>query len=184
MVFKLSRNVVASTVLRLTSFACVACLATLAVAGGELDSIYAGPPPYTESAPCQATFSWHDCARGCEPAVMLVGDPEHSIAAAVVISAKHRLLVTNAHVADGYYLHGTMTAMANGTTTTYNVDQVWYHPGVIRKHPHFLEIRCQDPSHGEVVAGCPDLAVLHLAEGPELPQEVRQGEKITFTNWY
>ena len=31
---------------------------------------------------------------------------------------------------------------------------------------------CQDPSHGEVTGGCPDVAVLHLTGGPELPAEL------------
>ena len=165
MLFKLSRNVMLSILLGLASLACIACLATLAVAGGELDTIYTVPPAG------QAALSWPDCARRCEPSVMLVGNPGQFTATAFVISSKHRLLATNAHVADKFYELGSMSARANGTTKTYTVNQVWLHPGVVRKHDHSLEIRCQDPSHGEVVGGCPDVAVLHLADGPELPGE-------------
>jgi tetratricopeptide (TPR) repeat protein len=103
---------------------------------------------------------------------MLVGYPGRFTATAFVISAKDRLLVTNAHVADKFYELGSMLARANGTGTTYTVDRVWCHPGVIRPHDHSLEMCCQDPSHGEVVIGSPDVAVLHLAEGPELPAEL------------
>ncbi len=165
MFFKLSRNVVSSILLRLVNFACVACLATLTVAGGESDTIYTMPPPG------QAAPSWPDCARRCGPSVMLVGNPGRFTATAFVISSKYRLLATNAHVADKFDEWGSMLVRANGTTRTYTVDRVWRHPGVIRKHDHSLEIFCQDPSHGEVVGGCPDVAVLHLADGPELPAE-------------
>jgi tetratricopeptide (TPR) repeat protein len=103
---------------------------------------------------------------------MLVGNPGHFMATAFVISAKHRLLATNAHVADEFYERGTMVACGNGTTTTYTVDRVWYHPGVVRQHDPSLAMRCQDPSHGKVLPGCSDVAVLHLAEGPELPAEL------------
>jgi len=165
MCFKLSRNVALSILFRSASFACLGCLATLSVAGRELDTIYAVPPPG------QAALSWRDRVCRCGPSVMLVGDLEHFTGTAFVISSKNRLLATNAHVADKFYELGSMVARANGTTKTYTVDRVWYHPGVVRKHDHSLEIRCQDPSHGEVVIGCPDVAVLHLADGPELPFE-------------
>ncbi len=166
MFFRLSRNVALSLFLRSASFAFVACFATPSVAADELEALYIPP------SAGQAAIGWGDCVRRCEPSVMLVGDPGHSRATAFVISSKHRLLATNAHVADDFFECGTMTALANGTTTTYTVDRVWYHPGVVRKHDHFLAMRCQDPSHGEVLAGCPDVAVLHLADGPELPAEL------------
>ena len=66
---------------------------------------------------------------------------------------------------------GTMLARCNGTTSTYTVDKVWYHPGVIRRHDQSLMIRCQDPTHGEVAFVCQDVAVLHIVDGPELPAE-------------
>ena len=165
MCFTLSRNVVLSNLLRSASFACLACLATLSLVGGELDTVYTVPPPGP------AALSWPDCARRCGPSVMLVGDPEHFTGTAFVISSIQRLLATNAHVADKFYESGSMLVRANGTTKTYTVDRVWVHPGVVRKHDHSLEMRCQDPSHGEVAGGCPDVAVLHLADGPELPAE-------------
>ena len=62
-----------------------------------------------------------------------------------------------------------MVACANGTGMRYTVDRVWYHPGVVRLHDQSLSLRCQDPSHGEVLSGCPDVAVLHLAEGRIFP---------------
>ena len=68
-----------------------------------------------------------------------------------MISSRNRLLATNAHVADEFYELGSMTACANGTAATYTVDRVWYHPGVVREHDHSLAMRCQDPSHGEVL---------------------------------
>ncbi len=115
--------------------------------------------------------SWHDCVHRYAQAVMLVGDPEHSQGTAFVVSSKHRLLATNAHVADILYRTGTMVACCNGTTSTYTIDKVWYHPGVIRIHDQSLMIRCQDPSHGDIAFACPDVAVLHMADGPELPAE-------------
>ena len=113
---------------------------------------------------------WHDCVHQYEQAVMLVGNPGHCQGTAFVISSKHRLLATNAHVADSLP-RGAMVARCNGTTSTYTVDRVWYHPGVIRRHDQSLMIRCQDPSHGDIAFACPDVAVLHIADGPELPAE-------------
>jgi hypothetical protein len=43
MFFKLRRNVAVSLILRLVTFTCVACLAMLAVAGGEINPVYAVP---------------------------------------------------------------------------------------------------------------------------------------------
>ena len=106
MFFKLSRNVVLSILLRSASFACFAVLATSLVAGDELDTIYTVPPPG------QAAFSWCDRARRCGPSVMLVGDPEHFMGTAFVISSKNRLLATNAHVADKFYELGSMLALS------------------------------------------------------------------------
>jgi hypothetical protein len=114
---------------------------------------------------------WRDCVHQYGQAVMLVGDPGHSQGTAFVISSKNRLLATNAHVADCLYRAGTMVARCNGTMLTYTVDGVWYHPGVVRNHDGCLAIRCQDPSHGDVAIACPDVAVLHLADGAELPAE-------------
>ena len=121
--------------------------------------------------PCGQVTGWHDCVHQYERAVMFVGDPASGWGTAFVISAKNRLLATNGHVADILCRTGTMVARCNGTTSTYTVNKVWYHPGVIRRHDQSLMIRCQDPSHGDIVPGCPDVAVLRLANGPELPAE-------------
>ena len=162
----LSRNVVSVTLLCWVGFVLATYLAASALAGNELTA-FSVPPPVAPPA-----NGWHDCVSRCGPSVMLVGIPGHSMATAFVISAPNRLLATNAHVADEFYEQGTMVACANGTGVRYTVDRVWYHPGVVRVHDQSLALRCQDPSHGEVLTGCPDVAVLHLAEGADLPPEL------------
>src|SRR5205085_1261535 len=92
-----------------------------------------------------------------------------------VVSKEHRLLVTNAHVADIMHPGGTMEAMLNGTSHSYTVAKAWYHPGVRRflERDTSLSVRSADPADGPVDPISPDVAVLQLAAGgPELPAEL------------
>ena len=98
--------------------------------------------------------------------------PGSSEGTAFVISRKYRLLATNAHVADVLAKTGSMAALYNGAVRPCKVDRVWYHPGVVRKHDSGWLVRSQDPSRGPVKQPCPDVAVLQLADGPDLPAEV------------
>jgi tetratricopeptide (TPR) repeat protein len=117
-------------------------------------------------------------ARALGPAVFIVGMTTKEMrghGTAWVISKKHRLLVTNAHVADMFHTFGgKMLAIPNGGETEYKVEKVWYHPGVRRylKGSPNLSVRSADPKEGSVDPGCPDLALLQLAPGgPELDAE-------------
>ena len=113
-------------------------------------------------------------ARTMNRAVMLVGHPEGGSGTGFVISRKHRLLATNAHVADVFHEAGAMFAIQNETAAVYRVDKVWYHPGVVRKvgGARMTLARTTRPGAGPVYPGCPDVAVLRLKEGgPELPAE-------------
>lgn len=109
--------------------------------------------------------------------VLLVGHPEVGTGTAWVISTKHRLLATNAHVADMIAAGGgRMLALVNGQTYTYRVVQHWYHPGVLRIKPlgggQIAFVHSMDPAAGDTFSQCPDLAVLKLSdEGPDLPYE-------------
>lgn len=109
--------------------------------------------------------------------VLVVGHPEVGTGTAWVLSAKHRLLATNAHVADMLAVGGgRMLALVNGQTYTYRVVQCWYHPGVLRVKPlgggQVAFVHSMDPAAGDTFSQCPDLAVLQLSdEGPELPYE-------------
>ncbi len=105
-------------------------------------------------------------------AIMLVGDPKVGTATAFVISRKHRLLATNAHVADIMKDSGKMLAIRNGTAVLYDVNKAWYHPGVRRYKNAAFSVRSQDPADGDVDPNSPDVAVLHLADGPDLPAEM------------
>lgn len=111
--------------------------------------------------------------RNAHSAVMVVGVPGGH-GTAWVVSREHRLLATNAHVAD--IMHGAggkMSAIVNGTATVYQVEQVWYHPGV-RRIVGGTVIKSLDPSEGEVFPDSPDLAILRLSsDGPELPAELK-----------
>jgi hypothetical protein len=94
-----------------------------------------------------------------------------------VLSRRHRLLVTNAHVADLFSDKRQMLAIPNGTATVLNVEHVWYHPGVRRylRGDTKLSVRSSKREEGPVDPHSPDLAVLQLAaaaDGLELPPEL------------
>jgi len=92
-----------------------------------------------------------------------------------VISKKHRLLITNAHVADiDHDVEGQMVAVQNGTAQFYNVEKIWYHPGVRRfvKGVSGISVRSSDPDEGDIDTRSPDLAILQLGpDGPDLEAE-------------
>jgi|WetSurMetagenome_2_1015567.scaffolds.fasta_scaffold38119_1 hypothetical protein len=114
-------------------------------------------------------------ARTQDAAVFLVGHPKAGTGTAWVISKKHRLLATNAHVADlQSKVGGTMMAIPSESNQLYIVEKVWYHPGVRRyfKGDTQNSIRSMNPADGPIDPHSPDLAVLQLAaDGPELPAE-------------
>lgn len=120
--------------------------------------------------------------RDVRQGVFLVGGPKLGTGTAWVISKKHRLLATNAHVADFFTKaqpDGKMLAMMNGSEQTYHVERVWYHPGVKRfaSQDENLSIRASNPKFGEVDPSCPDVAVLQLSsEGPDLPFELKMAD--------
>jgi Trypsin-like peptidase domain len=108
------------------------------------------------------------------PLMMIVGHPGRGHASAFVISRKHRLLATAAHVADhaSEFPGEPMIAFVGGRDVPFHIDKIWYHPGIVRKLDVGLFVRSDDPSDGEVVPGVPDVAVLQLSDGgPELPEE-------------
>ena len=89
-----------------------------------------------------------------------------------VISKKHRLVATNAHVADLYADKGTMLALRNGSDVAYKVDQVYYHPKLNRIGKGNKLLSSTDPKDGKVVVRGPDVAVVHLADdGQDIPNE-------------
>jgi tetratricopeptide (TPR) repeat protein len=94
------------------------------------------------------------------------------VGTAFLVSARHRLLATAAHVADFATDSDGLLAFANGCTTGYRVDRVWYHPDLHRRLDVGLILRSDSPRDGEVYPPTADLALLHLAEGgPDLPTE-------------
>ncbi len=113
-------------------------------------------------------------ARRYLQGVMLVGHPDVGHGTAWVISKKHRLLATNAHVADLMAKGKQAMAITNETSNIYKVEKAWYHPGVRRyfEGSGSLSILSSDPEDGPVFPSCPDLAVLQLSsDGPDLPVE-------------
>ena len=126
-------------------------------------------------------------ARDIRQGIFLVGSPEAGTGTAWVISKKHRLLATNAHVADMFTKApaGKFLAMMNNSDQTYVVTKAWYHPGVKRyaTKDENLSLRSNNPLFGPVDPLCPDVAVLQLAaEGPDLPVELKRiaGPKVLF----
>jgi tetratricopeptide (TPR) repeat protein len=112
-----------------------------------------------------------DVTRSIQQGIVLVGSPKGGHGTAWVVSREHRLLVTNAHVADIMAKAGKMAAIPNGTSDVYRVERIWYHPGV-RRYLAGGSVRSIDPREGSVDPLGPDLAVLQLAAGgPDLPVE-------------
>jgi S1-C subfamily serine protease len=110
-------------------------------------------------------------ARHYGQALFLVGEPGQGSGTAFVISRKHRLLATNAHVAD----LATQATM-NESRVTYKVVRKWYHPGLLRKMDDGKTlVRSTNPNDGGVAfMDSPDLAILQLESlGPDLPAEVK-----------
>lgn len=129
-----------------------------------------GSLPAWERPSAQATQDLTGAVRKVQAGVFLVGN-ERNYGTAFVISRKHRLLATNAHVADILHQVGPMFAIRHDTTAAYEVERIWYHPGVRRALRGSLPTRSQKPEDGPVDPNSPDIAVIQLAEGADLPFE-------------
>jgi tetratricopeptide (TPR) repeat protein len=135
--------------------------------------------PAPKAAPDAAPTSFPEAVRALRKAIFIIGYPGNH-GTAWCISKQHRLLATNAHVADiqndGKKENQKCWAMMNGTTTKWEVTKIWYHPGV-RRFPTpdgNLSVRSMDPRDGKVNPSSPDLAILQLSsDGPDLPAEFR-----------
>jgi hypothetical protein len=127
---------------------------------GPLDEPPEVPGPTPEQIERLATV-----ARRIEPALMYVGHPQGDSGTAFVISRKHRLLATNAHVAAIFAEAGGLLAVRSGSHVSYAVDRVWYHPDYarVRDEGGFVRTGGRWASYRDVLS--PDLAVLQLADG-------------------
>lgn len=129
----------------------------------------AEPPSFISAPPVGDVVDLKGVVTQLQQSVLLVGDAEFGTGTAWVISRENRLLATNAHVAD--IMHdssGHMLAMVNGQNRTYEVAEAYYHPGVRRIAGDYI-VRSTDASNGGVFTRSPDVAVLRLAPGEELP---------------
>jgi tetratricopeptide (TPR) repeat protein len=124
-----------------------------------------------EKPPSKAVEELSEFVRSSSQGVMLVGDPNRGYGTAFVISRKHRLLATNAHVADILNETSSMLAIRNGTSEVAKVQRAWYHPGVRRRMAGKVVARSANPKDGPVDPSSPDVAVLELESGPDLPVE-------------
>jgi len=115
-------------------------------------------------------------AQTVAKSVMMVGAPKFGHGTAFVISKEHRLLLTNAHVADIFHSAGSMTAIVNGTTQTFVVKKAYYHPGLMRYKKEgaaFKYFASMNPADGLVHTRSPDLAILELEpSSTELPEAI------------
>ena len=132
-----------------------------------------GPLPFWTPPNESARKDLGAVTRSLSQAVMIVGHSKGGHGTGWVLSAKHRLIATNAHVADLKGAAATMLAVVNGTAQDYKVEKVWYHPGVRRMLPGGeISIHSECPADGDVYPSSPDVAVLQLAgDGPELTAE-------------
>lgn len=111
-------------------------------------------------------------------AVAYVGHPKGGSGTAFVISRKHRLLVTAAHVADIQAKYGSLYVVLNeskmGFESTkgpcYRVNNVWYHASLARLRPDGGTVWGNlGPSEGPVHHPCPDVAIMQLNGQEEEP---------------
>src|SRR5688500_5552945 len=85
-------------------------------------SAAAGSLPAWKGPTQEARADLGDFVRKSQQAVLLVGHPKHGRGTAWVISKQHRLVATNAHVADILNdAGGSMMAIVNGTATVYKI---------------------------------------------------------------
>ncbi|MCC6491747.1 MAG: serine protease [Pirellulales bacterium] len=136
----------------------------------------AGAAPLWTAASPSDSLDLSTVVHRLHPSIFLVGTAEAGHGTAFVISQQHRLLATNAHVAD--IMHATggeMVAIANGTAHAYQVAEAFYHPGV-RRIVGNIAVRTPDPHRGDVYPESPDVAVLRLAPGDELPPAIPLAE--------
>jgi len=122
-----------------------------------------GGPPAEQPADTQVG-GLARAARDVRHAVLFVGHPDHGCGTGFVISKEHRLVATNAHVADIYFGARELFAYANGSDRAYKVKSIWYHPGVARTPNVGLVVRSADPWDGDVYVRCPDVAVLQMED--------------------
>ena len=128
-------------------------------------------PKADDKSPSSNDSGFHKAVQRYRRGVLIVKDAKDSAhGTAFVISKKHRLLATNAHVADIAH-----RVVVNESRTVYKVTRRYYHPDTIRNliyDPQTL-IRSIDQRHGRVDARGTDLAILQLEMlGPELPAEI------------
>jgi hypothetical protein len=111
-------------------------------------------------------------AQAFEQGMFRLGNSDVCYASAFVISREHRLLATSAHVADNLQYTGFLEAIQNGTTLTYRVERVWYHPAIKRNLDDDLSVRSPEVIDGHITTPGPDVAVVQLGvEGPILSTE-------------
>lgn len=115
--------------------------------------------------------SFHDALTTYRRSVMLAKDNEGKrFGTAFVISKKHRLLATNAHIADF-----AEAAVLNESRAAYKVVGRWYHPNTIRtiRYDNQTLMVSSNPALGAVYARGVDIAILQLEmAGPDLPTEM------------
>lgn len=115
-------------------------------------------------------------AKSIHPSIFLIGTSTHGYGTGFVVSKEHRLLATNAHVADIMdSAAGKLMAIQNGTSQVFEVSKVYYHPGV-RRISGGVRIRSSDPKRGKVDPISPDVALVRLKPGPELPDSFKLAE--------
>ena len=129
-----------------------------------------GSLPIWEQPTTEAAGRLSDQARRVSPSIMIIGHPNGGYGTGFVVSREHRLVATNAHVADIEYQAGNLLAIPNGSSQVFRVDEVWYHPGLIRQNQDGQQFRTADPAIGDVFSRSPDVAVLHIAGNEELPE--------------
>jgi hypothetical protein len=129
-------------------------------------------PAFAQRPSASADDQLGDWAQRLQNSVLIVGDDRVGLGTAWVLSKEHRLLATNAHVADLFFKNDNeLRAVCNGQSHQFEVERAWWHPGVIRQLEGAVFVHSDTPADGEVLPFSPDVAVLQLKESErELPE--------------
>ncbi len=143
-----------------------------------------GSLPIWEKVDAAAAVDLSSQVRGINRSVFILGHPSAGYGTGFVISRKHRLVATNAHVADLRSKADKMLAIGNDSSLVLEVDNIWYHPGVVRSSKAGIHLRSADPAIGEVFPSCPDVAVVHLAGDTDLPPELTLADRAEISDLF
>ncbi len=103
-------------------------------------------------------------AQRVRRAVVRIHDSAGIRGTGFVVSKRHRLVLTAAHVADFCFQNNVVRVNVEGDVCTRRIEKVWFHPRTMRKLGSGLVVRSFTPADGPVTDDGPDMALLQLSD--------------------